>query len=193
MKNYNTYLNPYNRYVLEFGNIYFIFMNSGSNYYLEPWNWARVLGSGLFDEDISWLVNKLKNSYDFPFKIILMHHPAVNERDSYGVMFDVIAWNRQEFIDICLNYDVDLVLSGHTHSSVVYDGNENIYNNYPLKCCEYSTLFVQSNDYKQHVNYRNITVLSDDNIIHDSVRIDFDPVSINVNRHQMFYEFIIKI
>ena len=109
-------------------------------------------------------------------------------------MFDVFARNREEFINLCEDYDVDLVLAGHTHSSIVYDGNENTYNNYPLKCSEHPTLFVQSDDCKQHVNYRNITVSSDDIIIHDSVRIDFEPENIGKNKtkYTRFYDLLIK-
>lgn len=193
--NYYTYLNSNNRYIKEIGPVSLFFMDSGSNYYLEPWDWTRVLGAGLFDGDINWLEKKLENSDHLPLKIILMHHPAVNERDSFGVMFDVIARNREAFIDLCENYDVDLVLTGHTHSSIVYDGNENIYNDYPLRCSEHSTLYVQSDDCKQHVNYRNITVSQDDIIIHDSVRIDFEPKNIGKikTKYTRFYDLIVKI
>lgn len=191
LTNYYNCMNSNNKYVREIGPASFFFMDSGSNYYLEPWDWTRVLGAGLYNADIEWLEEKLEKSEHLPLKIILMHHPAVNERDSFGVMFDVIARNTEEFINICDNYDVDLVLAGHTHDSIVYDRNENTYDNYPLLCSEHPTLFVQSDDCKQHVNYRNITVTSDDIIIHDSVRINFEPK--NIRRIQSKYSGIYNL
>ena len=44
-----------------------------------------------------------------------------------------------------------------------------------MACSQYPTLFVQSDDCKQNVNYRNITVYPDDIVVHESVRIDFRP------------------
>ena len=56
-----------------------------------------------------------------------MYNPAVNFRDEKGIMVDEIAHNRENFIHLCENFDVDLVITSHTHSSVVFDSNENIY------------------------------------------------------------------
>ena len=36
-------------------------------------------------------------------------------------------------------------------------------------------IFVQSDDCKQNVNYRNVTVYPDDIVVQESVRIDFRP------------------
>jgi 3',5'-cyclic AMP phosphodiesterase CpdA len=136
-------------------------MDSGFTYILEPWDWSRVLGSGLYNDDIEWLENTLSECTS-KYKIILMHHPAINYRDEFGVMKDVIARNRENFIDVCLKYDVDLVLAGHTHDSIVFDSDENKIVDLPLTCSEYSTLFVQTDDCKQGINYRNISYVDGD-------------------------------
>jgi len=181
LKNYKNYLNSENKYIIDMGSVSLFFIDSGSNYYLEPWDWLRVLGAGLFDKDIEWLEQQFSN-HQSDKKIVFMHHPAVNYRDEKGIMIDVIARNRENFIQLCENYDVELVLSGHTHSSVVYDGNENKYDSYPFNCSNYSTLFVQTDDCKQDVNYRNVSVSSSgDIVVHECIRINFEPVYKNFN------------
>lgn len=106
-----------------------------------------------------------------------MYNPAVNFRDEKGIMVDVIAHNRENFIQLCENYDVDLVITSHTHSSVVYDGNENKYDSNPFCCSNYPTQFVQTDDCEQDVNYLNVSVSSSgDLVVHECIRIDFEPV-----------------
>ena len=180
LKNYKNYLNSENKYVIDMGSVSLFFIDSGSNYYLEPWDWLRVLGAGLFDKDIEWLEQQFSN-HQSDKKIVFMHHPAVNYRDGKGIMIDVIARNRENFIQLCENYDVELVLAGHTHSSVVYDGNENKYDSYPFNCSNYPTLYVQTDDCKQDVNYRNVSVNNSvDVVVHECIRINFEPVCKNL-------------
>ena len=188
LKNYKNNLRNEDKYVIDMGSVSLFFIDSGPNYYLEPWDWARVLGAGLFDQDIEWLEQQFSN-HQSDKKIVLMHHPAVNYRDEKGIMIDVIARNRENFIQLCENYDVELVLAGHTHTSVVYDGDENKYNSYPLFCSNYPTLFVQTDDCKQEVNYRNVSVSSGDIIVHECVRIDFEPVCKNLIRNLILQKF----
>lgn len=175
LKNYNNYLRSENKYVIDMGSVSLFFIDSGPNYYLEPQDWLRILGAGLFDEDIQWLEEQLI-SHQSDKKIVFMHHPAVNYRDEKGIMVDVIARNRENFIQLCEDYDIDLVLAGHSHNTVVYDGKENKYDDYPIVCSEYPTLFVQTDDCKQNVNYRNVSVHSGDLIVQECIRIDFKPV-----------------
>jgi 3',5'-cyclic AMP phosphodiesterase CpdA len=160
---YHEYIDSRDKYVLADKDLTLIFMDSGFNYISDPRDWTLVKGSGLYDEDIDWLEDKL-NSCDTKNKIILMHHPAVNSRNSHGEMTSVIARNRVDFLDLCEKNDVDLVLTGHTHSSRVFDAEENRYdeNSYPYNCSKYPTLYVQTEDCKDHAFYRNITFIDDD-------------------------------
>jgi len=103
LKNYENYLKSENKYVIDIGSISLFFVDSGSNYYLEPWDWLRVLGAGLFDKDIEWLEQQFSN-HQSDNKIVFMHHPAVNFRDEKGIMVDVIARNRENFIQICASF-----------------------------------------------------------------------------------------
>ena len=174
--NYHNYVDKKHesvddRYKLSVGDISLFFMDSGPNYILEPWDWADVKGAGLFDEDIDWLENQF-NSLTTKYNIVLMHHPAVNSRNNLGEMTNVIARNRERFVDLCVEYDIDFVLAGHTHNSVIYDSSENKnYNNFPLNCNDYPTLFVQTDDCKQGVHYRNISFIDGDLFIEKTKEI----------------------
>ena len=100
-----------------------------------------------------------------------MHHPAINRRKN-GRMGGVIIRNRVEFIELCETNNIDLVLAGHTHNSRVFDSDEELYDNYPINSSQYSTLYVQSDDCKQSIHYRNISILSNDIWIEESVELD---------------------
>ena len=164
------------RYVTNYQDVSLFFLDSGHDYILEPWDWMRVLGSGLYDDDISWLENAL-NDCDSQHKIVLMHHPAVNYRDKYGKMTDVIARNREVFLGLCEDYDVDLVLVGHTHHAVVFDSEENVYDELPLNCSLYPTLYVQSDDCKDGCHYRNISIVGSDIWLDESTEIEATPMN----------------
>ena len=166
LDNYHAYVDKNHvadedRYTIVYGDVSLFFMDSGANYLKEPYTWFHPYGDGLFDDDIAWLEEQL-STCKTTHKIVLMHHPAVNVRDDSGVMYDVIARNRMRLISLCEEYDVDLVLTGHTHCSRVFDADENLLESYPFDCSEYSTLFVQTDDCKEGVHYRNITVVDDD-------------------------------
>jgi len=116
-------------------------------------------GSGLsYWFDIEWLESTL-NKCSSKYKIVLMHHPAINWGDH-----DTIARNQDNFIQLCEGYDVELVLAGHTHASRVYDKNNNFYPNdiLPLNCSKYPTLYVQTDACKEGGYYRNITISGND-------------------------------
>ena len=91
-------------------------------------------------------------------------------------MSNVFIRNRERFIELCDEYNVDLVLAGHTHLPMVFDSEENRYYDYPLNCSLYPTLHVQTNDCKESVNYRNITVVGNDTWLEQSRGVDFVPV-----------------
>ena len=127
MSGYLTYLNPLCDYAFEYGDVNFIFLDSG-------YDWSRweiqlrifnlgPEGSGLTNNQIELLENDFGNNNKN--QIISMHHPAVSEIDDAGLGFvrdnhpsgndECIAFNRVEFIDYCIDNNVSLTLSGHTH------------------------------------------------------------------------------
>ena len=152
-------------------------MDSGPNYYWKPKFWIGILGAGLYNCDIEWFKNEL-SSCSSQHKIVLMHHPAVSRRNEHGRMIGVIARNREEFVELCEAYEVDLVLVGHTHHAVVYDADENWtkYENLPLNCSQNPTLYVQSDDCKEGVHYRNISIVGDDIWLQGSVELNVTSV-----------------
>ena len=80
---------------------------------------------------------------------------------------DIIAHNRETFIQLCEGYQIDLVLSGHTHASRVFDKDKNFYQNnlLPLNCSQYPPLYVQTDACKEGGYYRNITISGNDIIL----------------------------
>jgi len=181
LDNYHLYIDKNHvaeedRYIVTYGDVCLFFLDSGYNYILEPWDWFRVLGSGLFVDDIIWLIDALA-SCNAARKIILMHHPAVSYRDGFGVMKDVIARNREVFLQLCDTFEVDLVLTGHTHHAIVFDGDENVYEELPLNCSQYPTLYVQSDDCKQECHYRNISIVSNDIWLDECAEIEVTSVN----------------
>jgi len=178
LKNYHKYIDKKHiegddRYVITYGDVSLFFMDSGPNYYDNPFDWLEILGDGLYDDDIEWLEEELIQC-ESTHKIILMHHPAISDRNKQGEMRDVIARNRIEFVELCEDYNVELVLTGHTHSARVYDCDENKYSELPLNCSEYSTLYVQSDDCKEGVHFRNITIIGDDIWLESSGELDVE-------------------
>jgi len=199
LKNYhlymdNNYIYDEDRYIITYNDVSLFFMDSGFHYILEPWDWFRILSSGLYNDDIQWLDEELNKS-ESKYKIILMHHPAVNIRDDRGVMIDVIARNREIFIDLCDKYNVDIVLTGHTHRSRVFDRYENLYNDFPINCTPHSTLFVQTDDCKQNVNYRNISITNNDIWLEETQKLNVTTVLQNSNQQYInyFLQNIIRI
>lgn len=165
--NYHRFINKDKRYVVTFDNTSLFFIDSGFHC-LMPIKFLRVLGSGITRHNIRWLDNSLKNC-ESKHKIILMHHPAINWFNS-----DVIARNRYLFIDLCEKYDVDLVLTGHTHASRVFDNEGNFYPNniLPLNCSQYSTLHVQTDACKEGSYYRNVSIIHNDMWINQCICIE---------------------
>ncbi len=191
LKNYHKFIDKNHvdekdRYIITHENVSLFFMDSGPNYFLNPFTWFDICGKGLYNCDIEWLDDALNNSEQK--KIVLMHHPAVNKRNKWGFIGGVIINNRQNFIDLCEKYDAELVLAGHTHNAVVYDGNVNLYEDFPLNCSLYSTLYVQSDDCKQGIHYRNISIIGDDIWLEESVELEMD--MLEQNNKKTSYEYI---
>jgi len=154
LKNYHRYIENENRYIVNYSDMSLFFLNSGPFCSSYPSG-----GDGLYDCDMEWFEDALENCTS-PLKIVLMHHPAVYFRNDEGRMRDVIVQNREAFVNACENHSVELVLTGHTHESRVFDGDENSYDeNTSFNCSEYPTLFVQTTDCDQGVHYRNVSII----------------------------------
>jgi len=172
LKNYHKYidknhLEEEDRYNITYGDVTLYFMDSGPNYYSDPKIIFEWWGEGLYDEDIEWLDNQLSICKTSK-KIVLMHHPAVGES---GPLF---VRNREEFIELCESYDVEVVLAGHTHIDRIYDSNINKYKERPLNCSNYTTLYVQSDDCKQGIHYRNISIIGNDIWLESSIELNIE-------------------
>ncbi len=181
LKNYHKYIDSKDRYNFKIHNTMFFSLDSG-------WDVGGIVNkiienpprsSGLQDDDIEWIDEKIdmldgvRDHIDRSGlnKIIFMHHPIIN----YGAWYKLgdyiikkwdigtIYKNREEFMDLCDQYEVDLVLTGHTHSNVIYkrsDDGQNINGQQaPIECFE--TLYVQTGDTKDHRDFRIITVSGD--------------------------------
>jgi predicted MPP superfamily phosphohydrolase len=129
---YHRFLNPLNDYSLIFGDVNFVFLDSGyeySRWEIQPriWNLAPE-GSGLTLTQMYLLENLWGR--DQPNQIITMHHPAVNDKNDSGLCAlpndlpsgndECIAFNRGMFISYCIAHNVSLVLTGHTHKNHVF-------------------------------------------------------------------------
>jgi len=155
------HVEEHDHYIITYKNLSLLFMDSGPNSYATYDDKINSLAVGLSNDDIDWLNESLKAS-STAYKIVLMHHPAINLRNQDDVMYDVFIHHREQFIELCENNDVDVVLAGHTHEARVFDAEEHLYENVPLNTSHYSTLFVQSDDCKEGVHYRNVSFIGND-------------------------------
>jgi len=130
---YHRYLNPLNDYAFDYGGINYVLLDSGYDY--NKLEFVRNLlnptpeASGLTNMQMYLLENEWGNSTKN--QIIMMHHPAVNDVDDFGLFSvddglpsgndECIAFNRAEFIEYCRENNATLVLSGHTHDNKVLD------------------------------------------------------------------------
>jgi predicted MPP superfamily phosphohydrolase len=129
---YHRYLNPLSDYSLQYGTMNFVFLDSGyeySRWEIQPkiWNLSPE-GSGLTNTQMYLLENKLGASQ--MNQMIIMHHPAVSDTNDTGLGAlpndlpsgnnECIALNRGAFITYCLENNVSLVLTGHTHKNHVF-------------------------------------------------------------------------
>ena len=83
-------------------------------------------------------------------KIITIHHPAMDEGNN-GVA--CISNNREEFVQICLQYGVYAVLSGHTHQDNNYDSEGDSYSKDST-----GTQFTQTLSVLESIGYRKIII-----------------------------------
>jgi predicted MPP superfamily phosphohydrolase len=186
LTNYHLYIDKNHvededRYVITYNDVSLFFMDSGPNYYSNPSMIFEWHGEGLYDDDIEWLDQELSNCLS-AHKIVLMHHPAV------GSPRDLFIRNRKAFVDVCEAHDIDVVLAGHTHSDKIYyyDDEAIKVEERPINCSQYTTLYVQSDDCKQGIHYRNISLLGED--IWIEINEDLKPL--NLKNKELVYENI---
>jgi hypothetical protein len=129
----DDYLIKPDNFTFEYGGYLFIGLDSGSDWSVEdPQNPKTPEGSGLEDDQYNCL--RESDIENHPKKIVFMHHPVINEGNDEG--FNVvpnlcpekggndmcIGAYRCPLIDYCINHGVQLVLTGHTHYDMVFDG-----------------------------------------------------------------------
>jgi 3',5'-cyclic AMP phosphodiesterase CpdA len=129
---YHRFLNPLNDFSITFGNVTFIFLDSGYEYNrweIQPKIWSPTPeSSGLTSTQMYLLENAWGTAQHN--QIIVMHHPAVNDKNDTGVGSlpndlpsgndECIAFNRGAFITYCSIHNVSLVLTGHSHENHVF-------------------------------------------------------------------------
>lgn len=165
--NYHRMVKDVN-YYKAVGNHYAIFsLNSGLDVFNDG-HLALSEGNGLYREDLQRLISDLAVLDEDCLKIVMMHHPYINpEGDFIGSPWNnwvdgVFLNYRDEFIQSCEEYAVDLVLFGHVHEggddgSFIYGG---IWNKEGEQWEENDgTRFVVTNAIKSSNAYRKIYVL----------------------------------
>lgn len=132
LTSYHRFLTPLNDYSFEYGDVNFVFLDSGyeySRWELQPQIWNTTPeGSGLTNTQMYLLENTWGNNTTN--QIITMHHPAVNDKNDTapGALpnnlpsgnDECIAFNRGAFINYCFTNNVSLILTGHTHENHVF-------------------------------------------------------------------------
>jgi len=140
--NYTTYIAPAIDYSITYNNAEILFLQSGYDSFRPLWIDADITnpeGSGLSDNQCSWLRTELSNSANMR-KIIIIHHPPVDivgtnadgTPSVAGLVIDPadgsILNNRTTFLNICDSNNVDITLSGHVHQNAVADAAGNAVN-----------------------------------------------------------------
>lgn len=122
---YRQMINPYPNFSFDYGQYHFVGLDSGEKtaYYGLP---GCMMGTGLTNEQIAWLKNDLTVHSNSKQTFIFMHHTALDPDGTTAWEFywnSSISQNQQEFINITNQYNVTMVLTGHTHEDEVWDKN----------------------------------------------------------------------
>lgn|GEM_PF-3175430 len=151
--NYLEYVNPFANYSFEFGNSFFILLDSGeddlpsftSNCY------------GLTDAQIVWTDSVLSRYQEDKTGFIFMHGPFWDDENNEN------RYGKEQFIELCSAYNVDMVFCGHVHKNKFFDKDGNRYTGdiYPIS----GTKFIQTttsgkSDY-ENCGYRLIRIQND--------------------------------
>jgi len=168
---YYKYIDSRDNYYFQHKNTFFISLNSGYDDLLNPCIPYPPTGTGLDDLQISWLDDQLdlldgnpndRDDSDYN-KIVYMHHPVINpgsEDFCRGLLNDNII----DFINICDKYNVDVVLTGHTHDDEIYDKYGFIKNGYDNE----DTIYIQTDACIEGGKFRKIVVQNEKVIVCDT-------------------------
>jgi predicted MPP superfamily phosphohydrolase len=172
---YHRYLNPLSDYSVQYGNMNFMFLDSGyeySRWEVQPKIWNQTPeGSGLTNTQM-WLLETIWGNHQMN-QVIIMHHPAVNDVNDTGFGAlpndlpsgnnECIALNRGAFITFCIANNVSLVLTGHTHENHVFTAlgkeTEN-YSAWPLFVQTDSATMKPRNNGGRIIQIKNSTILN---------------------------------
>jgi hypothetical protein len=118
--------NAYHDYALDLGSVHLTALDSGTNYH--PGKGPTNLitgnqGTGLTDDQITWLRNDLAHAAASSLRLVFMHFPAVSQLGNRAS----IHFNRERFKHLCAENRVALVLCGHTHLDGLFDQREKLY------------------------------------------------------------------
>jgi predicted MPP superfamily phosphohydrolase len=129
---YHRFLNPLNDYSVTYGNVNFVFLDSGYDYSrweIKPRIWNPTPETSGLTNTQMYLLETIWGNAQMN-QVITMHHPAVNDKNDTGLGAlpndlpsgndECIAFNRGEFISYCLQNNVSVILSGHTHKNRVF-------------------------------------------------------------------------
>ncbi|MCD4793288.1 MAG: metallophosphoesterase [Bacteroidales bacterium] len=165
LTDYVDHLIPREDYVIDMGNAVIICMDSGSDVSCDD-AYMTPEGTGFTPEQTAWLLQTFYE-HSTKRKIIVTHHPFINDvgTDWDGSTHEEIPLSeadgsfltRDDVLQYCKDFNVDVTLSGHVHQNIVcYDDNNG--NTF--------TRFVQTaNAFKG--SYRKISVDSDGVTVHN--------------------------
>jgi predicted MPP superfamily phosphohydrolase len=130
LTSYHRYLNPLGDYSFEYGDVNYVFLDSGYDY--SRWEISHFWDT---TPEATGLTNiqmyLLKSTWGLGAmnQIITMHHPALNDINDTGPdkvpntlpsgNDESIAQNRGAFIQYCIANNVSLSLAGHTHENLI--------------------------------------------------------------------------
>jgi predicted phosphodiesterase len=158
---YRDLINPYPDFSWNFGSYHFIGLDSGEKnaYYGLP---GCMMGKGITNSQMNWLQADLDNHAQSALSIIFMHHTALDpdECPDFPYFNSSISKNQKDFLNMCKQNKVAMVLTGHTHIDEVWDRDgdkqtgTNIGN--PVPPLYIQTKSVTHDDFNEHHGYRLI-------------------------------------
>ncbi|MDY9927291.1 PKD domain-containing protein, partial [Methanosarcina sp.] len=158
------------------GEFLFIGLDSGKDYNADV---SSPESNGLDELQMKYLNSLVVNqSYAEIPKIIFMHHPVIDNKDddyflgrtplidnAAGGNNGCIAFNRQEFINYCIDHNVQLVLTGHSHADKEFSSSGD-----PIDSISDRPMFVQT-DSVTNGSFRQIEINGDKTTIYKSVHV----------------------
>jgi 3',5'-cyclic AMP phosphodiesterase CpdA len=160
---YRDLINPYPDFSWDYGQLHFIGLDSGkkSAYYGLP---GCMMGKGLTDNQMNWLQSDLDNNDGGGLIFAFMHHTALDpdKCPDFPYYNSSISRNQMEFLDICKQNQISMVLTGHTHIDEVWarDGNKQTGSSIgsPIPPLYIQTKSVTHDDFNDNHGYRLVRI-----------------------------------